>query len=181
MAQPQAIHSQEVQSFVEQSVDPIALYTLVLAVATIGLWIVTWRMLGTTKHTLELARSEFNATHRPRSMSAMSSSQATRTPSTKLSLLIRAIRSLDNSTCLTSALGKQRLSKVTARWSGVWITDCRCGDLTREKTETIHCHSLRSQVARRPWVCLCLNSPFPAYISIRESAQTSTSWDGLST
>jgi hypothetical protein len=53
--------------------DPIATFTLflviatiVLAIATIGLWFLTWRMLRATKQSLDLARSEFNATHRPR-------------------------------------------------------------------------------------------------------------------
>ncbi|MFL6758560.1 hypothetical protein [Sphingomonas sp.] len=54
------------QSFAERSADPIAIYTLVLAVATIALWLVTWGMLRTTKRSVDLSRSEFNATHRPR-------------------------------------------------------------------------------------------------------------------
>ena len=54
------------QVFWERSTEPIAVYTLVLAVATIALWFITWRMSKATEKVVELARSEFNATHRPR-------------------------------------------------------------------------------------------------------------------
>jgi hypothetical protein len=46
------------QRFAEQSADPIAIYTLVLAAATIGLWLVTWRMLGATKRSVDLAHQQ---------------------------------------------------------------------------------------------------------------------------
>ena len=45
--------------------NPIEAYTLVLAIATIGLWYFTWRMARATRDAAMLARDEFNATHRP--------------------------------------------------------------------------------------------------------------------
>lgn len=65
------------KSFWERTTeDPVTLYTLwlaiftaVLSLSTIGLWVVTWRgsirQSQDMKATIELARDEFNATYRP--------------------------------------------------------------------------------------------------------------------
>jgi hypothetical protein len=77
--QPSNVASQREQKevFWENASDPVALFTGVLAVSTIGLWIVTWRMMSATRDSVNLAREEyistrestrqeFTSTHRPR-------------------------------------------------------------------------------------------------------------------
>src|SRR5439155_17726172 len=46
--------------------DPVAVFTLVLAFSTIGLWIATVGLYLAGEGQLKLARQEFIATHRPR-------------------------------------------------------------------------------------------------------------------
>jgi len=46
--------------------DPIALFNLILAFSTVGLWIATISLYRSGKQQFELARQEFIASHRPK-------------------------------------------------------------------------------------------------------------------
>jgi hypothetical protein len=56
--------------FREIYTDPVALFTFVLAISTIGLWIVTWwsgaRQSRETRNLIAIARDEFTSSHPPR-------------------------------------------------------------------------------------------------------------------
>ena len=44
VTQPTAFKSIETQSFIETTIaDPVAFFTFILSISTIGLWLVTWR------------------------------------------------------------------------------------------------------------------------------------------
>ena len=57
----------ECKTFLEKTTsDPVALFTLALAVSTLGLWFATITLYRAGDEQLVLARAEFTATHRPR-------------------------------------------------------------------------------------------------------------------
>src|SRR5207249_4723879 len=66
--------TEECESFWERTTtDPVALFTLILAISTVGLWgatIFLYRagqdQLRLARETIDFARLEFNATHRPK-------------------------------------------------------------------------------------------------------------------
>lgn len=77
-SKPQRPHDERPHEafWVRSFTDPVAAFTLVLAISTIGLWIVTWltlrhgrvdakRQSSQTEASLKLARDEFDASHRP--------------------------------------------------------------------------------------------------------------------
>jgi hypothetical protein len=57
----------ECKSFLERTTsDPIAMFTFVLAVSTVGLWLATISLYRAGEKQFRLARAEFLATHRPK-------------------------------------------------------------------------------------------------------------------
>jgi hypothetical protein len=57
----------ECKSFWERTTgDPIALFNLILAFSTVGLWVATISLYRAGRQQFDLARQEFIATHRPR-------------------------------------------------------------------------------------------------------------------
>jgi hypothetical protein len=57
----------ECESFWEKTTsDPIAFFTLALALSTIGLWLATIGLYRSNRKQIELARAEFLSSHRPR-------------------------------------------------------------------------------------------------------------------
>lgn len=57
----------ECKSFWEKvTSDPIALFNLILAFSTVGLWVATISLSRASTNQIKLAREEFNATHRPK-------------------------------------------------------------------------------------------------------------------